>query len=78
MGRAASSPVHTVPPSRKRASTSRNQGTDKVLQRSVAHVVMVLESVYEQDFRDCSFGFRPGRLGSSGAHAASRHGSRRW
>ena len=31
---------------------------DKVLQRAVA---MVLESVYEQDFRDCSFGFRPGR-----------------
>ncbi len=29
---------------------------DKVLQRAV---VMVLESVYEQDFRDCSFGFRP-------------------
>lgn len=31
---------------------------DKVLQRGVA---MVLESVYEQDFRDCSYGFRPGR-----------------
>ena len=31
---------------------------DKVLQRAVA---MVLEAVYEQDFRDCSFGFRPGR-----------------
>ena len=31
---------------------------DKVLQRAV---VLVLESVYEQDFRDCSFGFRPGR-----------------
>ena len=31
---------------------------DKVLQRAVA---MVLESVYEQDFLDCSFGFRPGR-----------------
>ena len=24
-------------------------------------VVMVLEGVHEQDFRDCSFGFRPGR-----------------
>jgi RNA-directed DNA polymerase len=22
---------------------------------------MVLEAVYEQDFTDCSFGFRPGR-----------------
>jgi RNA-directed DNA polymerase len=31
---------------------------DKVLQRSV---VMVLEAVYEQDFLDCSYGFRPGR-----------------
>ncbi len=31
---------------------------DKVLQRSV---VMVLEAVYEQDFVDCSYGFRPGR-----------------
>jgi len=31
---------------------------DKVLQRAVA---MVLEAVYEQDFRMCSYGFRPGR-----------------
>jgi len=31
---------------------------DKVLQRAV---VMVLESVYEQDFLDCSYGFRPHR-----------------
>jgi RNA-directed DNA polymerase len=31
---------------------------DKVLQRAVA---MVLESVFEQDFYDCSYGFRPGR-----------------
>lgn len=31
---------------------------DKVLQRAVA---MVLESVYEQDFLDGSYGFRPGR-----------------
>lgn len=31
---------------------------DKVLQRAVA---MVLEPVYEQDFLDCSYGFRPGR-----------------
>ena len=39
---------------------------DKVLQRAV---VMVLESVYEQDFRDGSFGFRPGRS----AHQALQH-----
>jgi len=31
---------------------------DKVLQRAVT---MLLESVYEQDFLDCSYGFRPGR-----------------
>jgi len=31
---------------------------DKVLQRAV---VMVLETVYEQDFLECSYGFRPGR-----------------
>jgi RNA-directed DNA polymerase len=31
---------------------------DKILQRAV---VMVLESVYERDFLDCSYGFRPGR-----------------
>jgi RNA-directed DNA polymerase len=31
---------------------------DKLLQRAVA---MALEAVYEQDFLDCSYGFRPGR-----------------
>jgi group II intron reverse transcriptase/maturase len=31
---------------------------DKLLQRAVA---MLLEPIYEQDFYDCSFGFRPGR-----------------
>jgi group II intron reverse transcriptase/maturase len=31
---------------------------DKVLQRAVA---MLLESIYEQDFLPCSYGFRPGR-----------------
>jgi len=31
---------------------------DKVLQRAIA---MVLEAVYEQEFFDCSYGFRPGR-----------------
>ena len=38
---------------------------DKVLQRAV---VMALEPIYEQDFRDCSYGFRPGRS----AHQALR------
>ena len=31
---------------------------DKVLQRAVT---MLLEAIYEQDFMDCSYGFRPGR-----------------
>ncbi len=31
---------------------------DKILQRAVA---MALNAVYEQDFLDCSYGFRPGR-----------------
>ena len=31
---------------------------DKLLQRAV---LMLLEPVFEQDFRDCSYGFRPGR-----------------
>lgn len=31
---------------------------DKVAQRAIA---MLLEAVYEQDFMDCSYGFRPGR-----------------
>lgn len=31
---------------------------DKIAQRAI---VMLLEPLYEQDFRDCSYGFRPGR-----------------
>ena len=31
---------------------------DKILQRAV---VMLLEPIYEEDFRSCSYGFRPGR-----------------
>ncbi len=38
---------------------------DKVAQRAI---VMVLEAVYEQDFRSCSYGFRPRRS----AHGALR------
>ena len=43
---------------------------DKVLQRAVA---MLLEAVYEQDFLDCSYGFRPGRS-AHGALDALRDG----
>jgi RNA-directed DNA polymerase len=38
---------------------------DKILQRGVT---MILEPLYEQDFLDCSYGFRPGRS----AHQALR------
>ena len=40
---------------------------DKVVQGAVRHV---LEAIYEQDFLDCSFGFRPGRNahGAIGEH----------
>lgn len=43
---------------------------DKVLQRAVA---MLLGAVYEQDFQDCSYGFRPGRS-AHGALDALRGG----
>jgi len=43
---------------------------DKVLQRAVT---MVLEAVYEQDFFDCSYGFRPG-LSAHQALGALREG----
>lgn len=44
---------------------------DKVLQRAVA---MILESVYEQDFQDNSFGFRPGRSAHQALHATREKG----
>ena len=50
---------------------------DKVLQRAV---LMVLEAVYEQDFLDCSYGFRPGRgaAPSAGGAVARADGVRWW
>lgn len=38
---------------------------DKILQRAVA---MMLEAIYEQDFLDCSYGFRPGRSAHDALH----------
>lgn len=43
---------------------------DKVLQRAVA---MVLEAVYEQDFHDCSYGFRPKRSAHGAIEAVWKH-----
>lgn len=67
LDRAKSGDSYKAPPVR-RVNIPKGDGTfrplgiptfeDKVLQRAV---VMVLEPIYEQDFLDCSFGFRPGR-----------------
>jgi RNA-directed DNA polymerase len=43
---------------------------DKVLQRAVA---MVLEAVYEQDFLDCSYGYRRGRSQHDALKAVRAH-----
>ena len=43
---------------------------DKLLQRAVA---MVLETVYEQDFLDCSYGFRPRRSAHHALEALQHH-----
>ena len=55
-------PVKRVHIPKGRGSETRPIGIptleDKVLQRAV---LMVLEPIYEQDFLDCSYGFRPGR-----------------
>ena len=42
---------------------------DKVLQRAV---IMLLEPIYEQDFLDCSYGFRPGRSAHDALRAVDR------
>jgi group II intron reverse transcriptase/maturase len=46
------------PGNRERRPIGMPAFEDKVLQRGTA---MVLEPIYEQDFLDCSYGFRPGR-----------------
>lgn len=74
----AKSGAYQAPPVRRVHIPKGNDGAtrpigiptfeDKVLQRAVA---MLLECVYEQDFLDCSYGFRP-RRGALGATDAAR------
>lgn len=67
LDRAKTGDTYKAPPVRrtyipKADGTQRPLGIptfeDKVLQRAV---VMLMEPLYEQDFLDCSYGFRPGR-----------------
>lgn len=76
LDRAKSGERYKAPPVRRVYIPKGDGGTrplgiptfeDKVLQRAV---VMVLEPIYEQDFLDCSYGFRPGRS----AHQALQAG----
>ena len=61
-GRYKAPPVRRVHIPKGSGSATRPIGIptfeDKVLQRAVA---MLLEPIYEHDFLDCSYGFRPGR-----------------
>jgi len=79
LDRAKSGERYKAPPVRRVYIPKGDGGTrpvgiptfeDKVLQRAV---VMVLEPIYEQDFLDCSYGFRPGRT----AHQAVQAGRER-
>jgi len=48
---------------------------DKLLQRGVS---MVLEAIYEQDFLDCSFGFRPNRSAHQALQVLREHIMSTW
>lgn len=69
-GRYKAPPVKRVEIPKGSGSETRPIGIptfeDKVLQRAVA---MVLEAVYEEDFLDCSYGFRPNRSAHDAIHA---------
>jgi group II intron reverse transcriptase/maturase len=72
-GRYQAPPVRRVHIAKGSGSETRPIGIpsfeDKVLQRAVA---MVLEAVYEEDFLDGSYGFRPGRSAHGALHVLWR------
>ena len=79
LDRAKSSDTYRAPPVRRVHIPKGDGGTrpigiptfeDKVLQRAV---VMVLEAIYEQDFLDCSYGFRPRRSAHDALESLWRH-----
>jgi group II intron reverse transcriptase/maturase len=66
-------PIRRVHIPKERSQKTRPIGVsateDKVVQRAVREV---LEAVYEQDFLDCSYGFRPGRSAHDAVRALTR------
>jgi RNA-directed DNA polymerase len=80
LDRAKSGDHYRAPPVRRVHIPKGNSGKtrpigipcfeDKVLQRAAS---MVLEAVYEQDFLDCSYGFRPGRSPHEALQAVWEH-----
>src|ERR1043166_5084121 len=60
------------------SNTSRTAFEDKLVQDAVREV---LEAIYEQDFLECSYGFRPGRSAHDAVRALKRivdRGEVRW
>ena len=79
LNRAKLGELYRAPPVRRVEIPKGNGGVrplgiptfeDKVLQRAV---LMVLDAVYEQDFLDCSYGFRPGRGQHDAQEAIRQH-----
>ena len=68
----AAGPAGAHPEGRRRQTRPIGIPTfeDKVLQRAVT---MVLEAIYEQDFLDCSYGFRPGRRRTGAGGPLAEH-----